>query len=160
MPKKGSPIPSNYNTVSAHLIVRGAEEAIEFYKQNFGARERLRMAGPNGKIMHAELEIGNSVIMLCEESPQMQCVSPLSLNGTPVTIHVYTENTDQVFDRAVKAGAEPIMPPTDMFWGDRYGKLRDPFGHQWAIATHLWDMTAEEMRQAGAEAMKQMQACG
>jgi uncharacterized glyoxalase superfamily protein PhnB len=112
------------------------------------------MPGPDGKVMHAEMKFGNSMVFLGEEMPEMQCLSPQALNGSPVTVHLYIENVDEVFDRAVKAGGEALMPPTDMFWGDRYGKLKDPFGHQWSLATHQWDLTPEEINKGMAEAMK------
>jgi uncharacterized glyoxalase superfamily protein PhnB len=159
MPTKAtSAIPKGYQSISPHLVVRDAGKAIEFYKQVFGATELLRMPGPDGKIMHAEIRIGNSVVFLCEEFPKMNVLSPLSLNGSGVTVHLYTENADAVVDRATKAGATVTMPLADMFWGDRYGKLQDPFGHQWSVASHQWDLTPEEMSKAAAEAMKN--GCG
>ena len=156
MPTKGSAIPKGYHSITPHLVVQNANKAIDYYKQVLGAQEISRMAGPDGKIMHAELRIGDSVIMLNDEFPNMGCASPQSLKGSAVTIHLYTENVDQMFERAAKAGAEVLMPVMDMFWGDRYGRFKDPFGHFWSVATHQWDLTPEEMRNAAAEAMKKM----
>jgi uncharacterized glyoxalase superfamily protein PhnB len=156
MPTKGKPIPPHFHSVTPHLVIRDCARAIEFYKQAFGARELFRMPGPGGGLMHAEIQIGDSVLMLNDEFPQMACWSPQKLGGSSVTVHIYVENADEVFQRAVKAGATVTMPLADMFWGDRYGKLTDPFGHQWSIATHQWDMTPEEMQQAGAKAMAAM----
>jgi PhnB protein len=148
-------IPDGYHTVTPYLTVRGAAQALAFYRQAFGAEETFRMDGPDGKIAHAEFRIGGSVIMLGEENVDMGAHSPQSLNGTTAGVMVYTENVDQLFDRAVKAGAKALMPPTDMFWGDRYGNLIDPFGHKWSLATHVRDVTPEEMQKAQAEWMKQ-----
>ncbi len=152
------PIPEGFNTVSAHLVVRDGAKAIEFYQQAFGAEEICRMPGPDGQgVMHAEVRIGNSHVMLAGEMPQGKgCVSPETLKGTTVTIHLYVEDVDAVYDQAVKAGATATMPPMDAFWGDRYGQLRDPFGHVWGIATHIKDLTPEEIGQAAEEFFKQM----
>jgi len=149
-------VPEGYRTVTPHLTIRGAAEAIEFYKKAFGAREIRRSPGPDGKVMHAEIQIGDSRILLNDEFPEMGAFSPSSLKGTPVTMHVFVEDCDAVFDKAVKAGATVAMPLADQFWGDRYGLLVDPFGHRWSIASHLKDMTPEQMRAAAEEAMKQM----
>lgn len=139
------------------MIVRDAARAIDFYKQAFGAREIARMAGPDGKgIMHAEIQIGDSMLMLGDENPQFGCKSPQLLNGTPITLHVYVENVDDFFQRAVKAGAQVSMPVQDMFWGDRYGKLQDPFGHQWSVATHKRDVSPDDMQKAAAECFSKM----
>ena len=137
-------IPPGYHSLTPHMTVRDAVRAIEFYKQAFGAIERGGvMTGPGGKVMHAELVIGDSILMLADEFEQGGYVTPSAGGGT--TLHIYTEDVDGAFDRAVKAGATVEMPPTDMFWGDRYGKLADPFGHKWSIATHTADLSAEEM---------------
>jgi len=150
-------VPSGYHTVSPHLVVRGGAKAIEFYQKAFGARELRRSPGPDGKsLMHAELQIGDSRIFLNDEFPDMGAVSPLALKGTPVTIHLYVEDADQLFNQAVKAGAKVTMPLADQFWGDRYGIVTDPFGHQWSIGSHIKDMTPEEMQKAAAEAFAQM----
>jgi PhnB protein len=132
--------------LTPHLVVKGASKAIDFYKKAFGAEEIRRMHGPDGKsIMHAELKIGNSRLMLVDEFPEMNAHAPESIGGTPVTIHMYVEDADAVFTRAVNAGAQARMPLADMFWGDRYGVLADPFGHLWSIATHKEDLTPEEI---------------
>jgi PhnB protein len=139
-------IPEGFHTLTPHLVVKGADQAIEFYKKAFGAQEIMRMAGPDGKsIMHAELRIGDSPIMLAEEFPQMGNRGPQSLGGTAVTLHVYVEDADAVFNQAVAAGAQVGMPMADAFWGDRYGQLTDPFGHSWSFATHKEDLTPEEI---------------
>ncbi len=141
------------NTVTPHLVCKDAEKAIEFYKKAFGAEERFRLNTPDGKkVLHASLRIGNSAIMLADEFPDWGSVGPETLKGTPVVIHLYVEDADSVFDRAVKAGATVAMQLQDMFWGDRYGQVRDPFGHSWSVATHVRDVSLEEMEQA-AKAM-------
>src|SRR5437773_5479536 len=151
------PIPTGFHSITPHLIIRDAARAIEFYKQAFGAKEIARMPGPDGKsIMHAEIQIGDSILMIGDENPQFGCKSPLNLNGTPITLHIYVENVDDVFQRAVKAGAQVSMPVEDQFWGDRYGKLQDPFGHQWSVATHKRDVSPDEMKKAAAECFSKM----
>lgn len=142
------PIPEGMHSVTPHLICKGAAEAIEFYKKAFGAIELSRLLSPEGKVMHASLRLGDSVIMLNDEMPEWCSVGPLSLKGSPVTIHLYVENADAAFAQAVRAGAKVTMPLDDMFWGDRYGKLEDPYGHQWSIATHVRDVTPEETQKA------------
>jgi PhnB protein len=150
-------VPDGFHTVTPHLVVRDANRAIEFYKQAFGAKELSRMPGPDGKsLMHAELQIGDSRVMLVDEFPGMGALSPLSVGGTSVTIHLYVNDVDVVTQRAISAGATVKMPVADMFWGDRYGVVSDPFGHQWSIATHKQDLTPAEMQQAAAKAMAQM----
>jgi PhnB protein len=147
------PIPEGFHAVTPHLVVRGAVEAIDYYKRAFGAVERFRMAGPDGKsIMHAELVIGDSIIFLCDEMPDMDCRSPAALQGTPVSIHLYVDDADAVFSRAVSAGGRVTMPLQDMFWGDRFGEIEDPFGHRWSIASHVEDVSPEEIERRGAEA--------
>jgi uncharacterized glyoxalase superfamily protein PhnB len=141
-------IPKGYHTITPHMTVRDAARAIEFYKQAFGAVARGAMKGSDGKIMHAELLIGDFIIMLADEYPQFGALSPQSTGGTGMGLHIYIEDVDSAFDRAVKAGATVEMPVADMFWGDRYGKLADPFGHKWSIGTHKRDATTEEMEQA------------
>jgi uncharacterized glyoxalase superfamily protein PhnB len=135
-------------TVTPHLICAGAADAIEFYKKAFGAVETARLPGPQGKIMHAMLRIGDSALMLVDEMPEWGALGPKALKGSPVTIHLYVDDVDAFAARAVKAGAKITMPVEDMFWGDRYGKLEDPFGHHWSLATHLRDVSPEEMQQA------------
>jgi uncharacterized glyoxalase superfamily protein PhnB len=146
----------NLQAVIPHLVCAGAADAIEFYKKAFGAVEMMRMPGKDGKLMHASVQIGGGSVMLVDEMPEWGALSPKSLNGTPVTIHLYVEDVDAFVARAVKAGATLKMPVTDMFWGDRYGVIVDPFGHSWSIATHQRDMTVEEIQ----DAMKNMPPCG
>jgi PhnB protein len=145
------PIPKGYHTVTAGLAVRDAASAIEFYKRAFGAKEKMRMAGPDGKIMHAELQIGDSRLMVGEEMPQMRHPSPQGLGGTPVSFYIYVKNVDKAFDQAVRAGATVVMPVTDMFWGDRHGTLTDPFGHMWGLATRIRNLSSSAMRKAAEE---------
>jgi uncharacterized glyoxalase superfamily protein PhnB len=149
-------VPKGYHTLTPYLTVRDAERAIEFYKQAFGAEVKGAMKGPDGKIMHAELRIGDSLFMLADEFPEFGSLSPKSTGGAGMGLHIYIEDVDSAFDRAVKAGATVEMPVADMFWGDRYGKLADPFGHKWSIGTHIQDMSAEEIEEAQSEFMKQM----
>jgi uncharacterized glyoxalase superfamily protein PhnB len=151
------PVPEGYHTLTPFLTVRNAVRAIEFYKQAFGAQERGVAKGPDGKVMHAELKIGDSIIMLSDEFPEFGSLSPQSVGGSPMGLHIYIENVDAAFDRAVKAGAQVEMPVSDQFWGDRYGKLKDPFGHKWSIATHVKDMSADEMKRSMDDAMAKMQ---
>lgn len=154
MPVK--PIPEGYHTITPFLTIRNAAKAIEFYKQAFGAEERGVMKGPDGKVMHAELKIGDSIIMLSDEFPEFGAKSPESIGGSAMGLHIYLDGVDAAFDRAVKAGATVEMPVMDQFWGDRYGKLTDPFGHKWSIGTHIKDMSGDEMKQAMDEAMAKM----
>jgi uncharacterized glyoxalase superfamily protein PhnB len=138
--------PDGYHTVTPHLIVRGGAKALEFYRTAFGAEETVRMPGPDGRLLHAEMRIGDSVVMLSDEFPEQGSKSPQSLGGCPGGIFLYVDNVDAAFKRAVDAGCDVKMPPTDMFWGDRYAKLADPFGHAWAMATHVEDVPPEEMK--------------
>ena len=149
------PVTDGYHTVTPHLVVRDAAKAIEFYKKAFGAKEAFRMPGPDGKLMHAEIQIGDSMVMLSDEFPEYGSKSPQALGGSPVNILLYVENADKVFQQAVAAGATVTMPLADQFWGDRYGKLADPFGHQWSVATHIEDVAPEEMAKRAAKAMGQ-----
>jgi uncharacterized glyoxalase superfamily protein PhnB len=146
--KKVQPIPADMHSITAHLCCDGAADALEFYKAAFGAIENGRLPGPEGKLMHAMMTIGDSPVMLMDEFKNCGGLSPKSLNGTPVTLHLYVEDADASFDRAVKAGAKVIMPLENMFWGDRYGVVEDPFGHRWSIATHIRDVTPDEMQDA------------
>jgi len=146
------PIPPGMHSVTPHLVVKGAADAIEFYKKAFDAKEQSRLPGPNGTLMHAEMTIGDSHVMLMDESPEWKSVGPKTLKGSPVTIHLYVKDADATFKKAISAGAKPVMPLDDMFWGDRYGIVEDPFGHTWAVATHKRDVPKEEMQ----EAMKKM----
>ncbi len=146
-------IPEGFGTLTPHLVVRGAAKAIDFYKKAFGAEEVMRMPTPDGQyIIHATVKIGDSMLMLCDEMPQMQrWVSPAALNGTTVALHLHVEDVDKAFQRAVDAGCKVSFPLMDMFWGDRYGKLTDPFGHEWSMATKVKDVTPQEAA-AGAQA--------
>jgi uncharacterized glyoxalase superfamily protein PhnB len=145
--------PAGYHTVTPSIIVRDAPRAIEFYQRAFGAEELDRMTDPNGTVMHAEIRIGDSIIMLGEENEQWGALSPLSTKGTPSSLHIYVADADAAFARAVDAGATVRLPLDDAFWGDRYGRLVDPFGHEWAIATRVKDLSSEEMRRAAADWM-------
>jgi len=141
-------VPEGMHTVTPHLVCAGAADAIEFYKRAFGAVETARLAGPQGKLAHAMIRIGDSAVMLVDEFPERGALSPISLKGSPVTIHLYVVDVDATVERAVKAGAKIIMPVADMFWGDRYGQLVDPFGHRWSVGTHIRDVSMEEAQQA------------
>jgi PhnB protein len=147
------PIPEGYRTATPYLIVKGAADAIEFYKKAFGATEMLRMADPQGRVGHAEIKIGDSVIMLADEHPSMGYRGPHSLGGSSVSILLYLEDVDRVFERAVKAGAKAQRPVTNQFYGDRSGTLEDPFGHVWTVATHVEDVPPEEMKRRAQAAM-------
>jgi PhnB protein len=136
------------HTVTPHLVCAGAADAIEFYKRAFGAVEEARLPGPQGRIMHATIRIAGSAVMLVDEMPEWGALGPKALKGSPVTIHLYVENVDAFAKRAVDAGAKITMPVEDMFWGDRYGKLEDPFGHHWSVATHIRDVSMEEAQAA------------
>ena len=142
------PIPQGMHSVTPHLVCAGAADAIEFYKKAFGAVEAARLPGPDGKLMHAMVRIGDSPVMLVDENPQMGMLGPKALKGTPVTVHLYVDDADAFVARAAKAGAKVTMPVDEMFWGDRYGRLEDPFGHHWSVATHVRDLSAQEMQQA------------
>jgi PhnB protein len=147
-----NPIPEGYPRVSPYLIVDGAAAAIEFYSSVLGASERMRMPDREDKIGHAELQIGDSIVMLADEYPEMGLRGPKSLGGTPVTISVYVEDVDDVFDRAVRAGATSLRAVEDQFYGDRSGQFEDPFGHRWSIASHVEDVPPEEMAERAAQA--------
>lgn len=154
---KVRPIPKGYHSVTPGLAVRNASQAIDFYKKALGAKEKARMPGPDGKIMHSELQIGDSHIMLGEENVQMGNPSPQSLNGSPVGLYVYVKDADKAFNQAIKAGAIVTMPVMDQFWGDRAGMITDPFGHKWWLATRKRNLSAKEMKKA-AEAFFAQQA--
>ena len=145
-----NPIPEDYPRVTPYLIVDGGDAAIEFYSSVLGAQERVRMAGPDGKIGHAELGIGDSVIMLADEHLEMDIRGPRTVGGTPVILHVYVEDSDSVFERAIQAGAKSLRPVEDKFYGDRSGQFEDPFGHRWDVATHVEDVPPEEMSKRAA----------
>ncbi len=145
------PIPEDMHSLTPHLVCDGAVEAMAFYTRAFGAVELGRIPGPDGKMMHAMMRIGDSPLMLVDEFPQWGSVGPRTLKGTPVTLHLYVEDVDAVVARALDAGATTLMPVEDMFWGDRYGVIEDPFGHRWSVATHVRDATPEEIRAAALE---------
>ena len=149
------PIPDDMHSLTPHLVCNGAADAIEFYKRAFGAVEKGRMPGPDGRLMHAQIRIGDSVLMLVDEWPEMGSVGPKALKGSPVTIHLYVTDVDATVTQAVAAGAKVTMPVDDMFWGDRYGRLEDPFGHQWSVATHKRDLSPEEIKAGMAKMAKE-----
>ena len=155
-PAKGTWDSRKMPTVTPHLVVAGAAKAIGFYEKAFGAEEMMRLEGPDGSIWHASILIGGSPVMLVDEFPGMGSVGPKALKGSPVTIHLNVPDVDAFVARAVKAGAEVVMPVGDAFWGDRYGQIVDPFGHKWSVATHIKDMTVEEIKAA----MPAMSECG
>ncbi|MBA3247745.1 MAG: VOC family protein [Pyrinomonadaceae bacterium] len=150
MSEKTNPIPEGYKGATPYLCVSGASKAIDFYKQAFGAVETLRIADPSGKIGHAEIKIGEATIMLADEFPEMGFRSPQAFGGSPVTIHLYVADVDTLFSQAVAAGAKAVEPVEDKFYGDRAGKLEDPFGHVWYIATHKEDIAPEEVQKRAA----------
>ncbi|HEX4794620.1 MAG TPA: VOC family protein [Humisphaera sp.] len=156
MAAKVKAIPDGYHTITPNLTIKDAAKAIDFYKKAFGAEETVRMPGPGGKIMHAELKIGSSRIMLADEMPEMGCMAPTAAGGSPVGFYVYVENVDAAFKRAVDAGATVKMPPMDMFWGDRTSAITDPFGHKWSLSQHIADPTPEEVKKGQAEFMAKM----
>jgi PhnB protein len=149
------PIPDGYHSVTPYLIISGAGAAIEFYKRAFGATELLRMPGPGGKVMHAEIKIGDSPIMLADEMPEMGYRGPQALGGTPVSIMLYVQDVDKTFNQAVAAGAKVMRPLQDQFYGDRSGTVTDPYGHVWTIGTHKEDLTPEEIDRRFEAQMKQ-----
>jgi len=145
-------IPDGYHVVTPYLVVESAAEAIEFYSRAFGAQELYRMPGPDGSVMHAEFRIGDSNVMIADENTPMGSKSPKTLGGSPASLLLYVEDVDAAFQQAVDAGATVVMPVADMFWGDRYGKLQDPFGHDWSVATHIEDVSPEQMAERMAAA--------
>ncbi len=150
-----NPIPPGHEGIIPHLVCSPCSNAIDFYKKAFGAEEIRRMPGPDGRIMHAAMKIEDQFLFLADDFPEYcggKEKNPAALGGTPVVLHRYVKDCDAAIDRAAKAGAHVIMGASDMFWGDRYGQIKDPFGHQWAFATHLKDMTPEQMKKAGQEA--------
>jgi PhnB protein len=159
IPMAVSPVPPGQHTVTPHLVFRGAAKAVEFYKKAFGMTEVMTMHGPDGKsVAHAEMKLGDSHIYLADEWPNGDVSAPEKFSGTTVAIHLYVPDCDGFFNKAVAAGCKVIMPPMDMFWGDRFAKVVDPFGHSWSIATHVEDLTPDEMAKRGAVAMKEMMA--
>lgn len=153
------PIPDGMHTLTAHIVCEGASDAIAFYKKAFNAEELARLPGPNGKVMHAAIRIGDSVLMLMDDFPEWGSLGPKALKGSPVTLHLYMTDVDAAMKQAVAAGATVTMPVADMFWGDRYGQVVDPFGHRWSIATHQFEYSPEEIQQNMAK-MGEMTGCG
>lgn len=151
MKKSTQPVPPGFHTITPSLTVRNGAQAMEFYKKALGAEERMRMAGPDGKITHAELKIGDSIIFLNDESPAMGSNSPQTLGGATGGFYLYVEDVDNAFQRAIDAGGKSTCPVTDMFWGDRMGNFTDPYGYAWTLATHTQDMTEQETEE-GAKA--------
>jgi uncharacterized glyoxalase superfamily protein PhnB len=148
MARPVNPVPEEFHTITPHLVVRGVDAAVEFYRRAFGAQELYRNLAPDGKaIMHSELLLGDSRFFVNDEFPDRGVVSPLALNGTAVSLHLYVADVDAFFDRAVAAGAQVLLPVADCFWGDRFGILRDPFGHQWSVASRLEDLAPEEIQE-------------
>lgn len=145
MSSKVKPVPDGYRTITPYLCVRGAARALDFYKKAFGAVEKVRMSGPGDSIMHAEIQIGDSMLMLGDENPERGVKSPLAYGGSTSAVFLYVDDVDAWFKRAISAGGKAKMQPTDMFWGDRYGTLVDPFGHEWGLATHKEDLTPQQM---------------
>jgi len=153
MPGQVKPIPQGYHSLTPYLVVNDAQRAIDFYKRAFGASEIWRMEAAGGKLSHVELKIGDSILMLSDEMPGGANRSPQALGGSAVSLFLYVEDVDKVFQQAKSAGAKADAPPADMFWGDRYGRLTDPFGHTWGLATHKEDVAPEEMAKRAKEAM-------
>ncbi len=156
MPRDVKPIPEGFHSVTPYLTVNDASRAIDFYKRAFGAQEIARMQGPDGKVGHAELRIGDSVLMLADEMPGSGCRSPQALGGTTAGIFLYVKDVDSAFKQAVSAGAKSDAEPADMFWGDRFGRLTDPFGHSWSVATHKEDVAPDEMQRRAKASMAAM----
>jgi PhnB protein len=154
--KASQAIPHAFHTVTPSLIVRGGTQAIDFYKKALGAEELMRMAGPGGKITHAELKIGDSIIFLTDEMPEMGTKSPQTLGGTASSLYLYVEDVDTAFQRAIDAGGKTSMPLADMFWGDRFGSFVDPFGHTWGLSTHVEDLSEQEIEERAKAFYTQM----
>ena len=147
------PIPQGYHSVTPYLFIKGAASAIDYYKKVFGAEERMRMPGPDGRVMHAELQIGDSTVMLADENLQIGAKSPKTIGGTSSSLHVYVQDVDTTAQKAVDAGAQLVRPVQNQFYGDRSGTLIDPFGHMWSVATHIEDVSPEEMKKRMEKAM-------
>lgn len=157
MPANVKAVPKGFHTVTPSLTIRGAADAIEFYKRALGAKELMRMQGPDGKIGHAEIQIGDSIIFISDEMPNMGfSKSPQTLGGTTGVLNVYVDDVDRTYQQAIDAGGKASMPVADMFWGDRYGVLHDPYGHVWGLGTHKEDLTPEEVEQRAADFYAQM----
>lgn len=157
MPRSTQAVPPEYHTVTPSLVVAGAAKALDFYKKALGAEERMRFPAPDGSIMHAEIKIGDSIIMLGDEMPEQGARGPKTIGGTPVSFFLYKENVDAAWKQALGAGGKEIMPLADQFWGDRAGCFEDPFGHHWWLAQHVKDMTPEELNQAAEQFFSQAQ---
>lgn len=155
---KVDPIPQGYRSVTPYLFIKGAANAIDYYKRVFGATERMRMPGSNGRVMHAEIQIGDSIVMLADEHPEMGARSPQTVGGASSSLHVYVQDVDAVAKKAVDAGAQLARPVQDQFYGDRSGTIVDPFGHIWSIATHIEDVAPEEMQKRMAKASQSASA--
>jgi PhnB protein len=153
------PIPEGFRSITPHLVCKDAVKAIDFYKSAFGAEETARLTGPDGKLLHGALRIGDSIVMLTDECPTMGAFGPQDLAGSPVSIHLSVADADAAFARATAAGATPVMPVMEMFWGARYGVFKDPFGHSWSVATQVKDLSPEEIRGNLAEAMRTQANC-
>ena len=153
------PIPEGFHSVTPHLVIKDCANALEFYKKALDANEVYRSKMPDGRIMHAMIQVGDSFVMMADEFPDMGAVGPSTLGGTSTALHIYTDDADKLFTQAVEAGATPIMPLNDMFWGDRYGQIQDPYGHRWAIAKHIKDVTPEEMEKAAKEFFANKDSC-
>ncbi len=156
MAGKVKAVPEGSHTITAHLVVRDADKAIEFYKKAFGAQTVGVHHSPDGKVMHADLKIGDSHVMLADEFPQMGSKAPQSLGGSPVVLNIYVEDVDALFNRAVGAGATVTMPLANQFWGDRYGQIVDPFGHRWALGSHIEDVAPDELERRSKAAFAEM----
>lgn len=154
MNTKVKPIPDGYHSITPYLIINGASNAIEFYKKAFNAIEHLRIPGPDNKVGHAEISVGNSKIMMADESAAMNAFSPTTLGNSPVTLHFYTEDVDALFAQAVAAGAKVLRPVENMFYGDRAGSIEDPFGHKWYLSTHVEEVSEEELQKRMAALAK------
>ena len=153
MPKARSPIPDGFHTVTPYLVVKGADKAIDFYKNAFGAKETCRSTcEQSGRVLNAQLRIGDSTIMLNDEFPEQGCLAPAPGSSPPVTIHMYVHDVDAVFNKAVRAGATAVMPVSDTFWGDRFGQLKDPFGHNWSVASRIEDLSPAEIKERAKHA--------
>lgn len=155
---KVSPIPTGYHSVTPYITVTNSNEAIEFYKRAFGAQEIMRMSGPGGRIIHAEIRIGDSVVMLSDEHPEMNIKAPVTAGCNTATLMIYIPDVDASYAKAVAAGAKATMPIQDMFWGDRYGQVTDPYGHRWSLATHVEDVSPAEMERRQEEFFAKMKA--
>jgi PhnB protein len=158
MVTKARAIPEGYTTITPSLVVKGAAKAIDFYREAFGAEERSRMSGPDGTVMHAELQIGNALLMLADEG--YGCRAVQTFGGSPVNFYVYVENVDKAFQKAVAAGAKQTMALEEMFWGDRVGQIEDPFGYRWMVATHTRDLSPKEMEEGQRAWSKKMESSG